>query len=149
MSKEDVDLAIREAERGDAAPLAMLMGELGYVTTEAEMTQRLQAILPNKQFKTFVAVAGDRLCGMIGTAAQPSHEHNDLSGRIVALVVSKAKRRRGIARRLIEKAEKDFAERKITRVSLTTRLTREDAHQFYEELGYARTGFRYAKTLSD
>jgi hypothetical protein len=30
-------------------------------------------------------------------------------------------------------------------VSLTTRFSREEAHQFYESLGYTRTGFRFAK----
>ena len=41
--------------------------------------------------------------------------------------------------------EKDFAKRNVTRVSLTTRFTREDAHGFYDALGYSRTGFRFAK----
>lgn len=31
---------------------------------------------------------------------------------------------------------------------LTTRLTREDAHRFYERLGYTKNGFRYAKDLT-
>lgn len=143
-----VDLTIRNAELTDAAALAGLMRELGYETTAAEMAARLQTILPDARYRTFVASSGKQLCGMIGTTAQPSHEHNDLSGRIVALVVSKAMRRRGVARQLIAAAERDFAKRRVTRISLTTRLTREDAHRFYEQIGYAKTGFRYAKELT-
>ena len=143
-----VDLTIRDAELTDAEALAALMGELGYKTTAAEMTARLEAILPDLRYRTFVAILDNQLCGMIGTVAQPSHEHNDLSGRIVALVISKPMRRRGVARKLIAAAEKDFAKRAITRVSLTTRLTREEAHRFYEQLGYNKNGFRYAKELT-
>jgi ribosomal protein S18 acetylase RimI-like enzyme len=138
------NLSIREANPGDAAALAGLMCELSYETTESEMAKRLRSIMGDPHYQTFVAVSDGQVCGMIGTFAGPSHEHNDLSGRIVALVVSKAMRRRGIARRLIQAAEEDFSRRKVTRVALTTRLTRKDAHRFYEELGYERNGFRYA-----
>jgi ribosomal protein S18 acetylase RimI-like enzyme len=73
--------------------------------------------------------------------------HDDLSGRIIALVVSRESRRCGIGAQLVAAAEKDFAHRGIKRVTLTTRFEREEAHQFYEKLGYARTGFRFAKNL--
>jgi ribosomal protein S18 acetylase RimI-like enzyme len=123
------------------------MCELGYETSNAEMRQRLKSILTDPRFRTFVAEIDNTICGMIGTLAHASHEHNDLSGKIIALVVSKKWRRGGIGRALIAAAERDLAKRKVTRVSSTTRFTREEAHQFYEALGYSRTGFRFAKNL--
>src|SRR5436309_1731145 len=123
----------------------MLMCELGYETTSAEMRQRLKPILRDARFCTFVAEIDNTVCGVIGTLTHPSYEHNNPPGKIIALVVSKKQRRRGIGRALIAAAEQDFAKRKVTRVSLTTRFTREVAHQFYEALGYSRTGFRFAK----
>jgi ribosomal protein S18 acetylase RimI-like enzyme len=142
-----VALTIRDAKLSDAPALASLMCELGYETTSAEMRQRLKSILPDSRYRTFVAEIDHQVCGMIGTLTHVSHEHNDLSGRIVALVVSEKQRRSGIGRALVAAAEKDFAKRKVTRVSLTTRFTREEVHQFYEALGYSRTGFRFAKNL--
>jgi ribosomal protein S18 acetylase RimI-like enzyme len=88
------------------------------------------------------------VCGMIGTLTYPSYEHDDPSGRILALVTLSAARRRGIGRALIATAEKDFAQRGIKRVALDTRLTREDAHKLYESLGYERNGWRFVKQLS-
>ena len=85
---------------------------------------------------------------MIGTVTHMSHEHNDLSGKIVALVVSKKHRRSGVGRALIAAAERDFANRNVQRVTLTTRFERDEAHRFYEELGYSRTGFRFGKNLA-
>ncbi len=123
------------------------MCELGYKTTGSEMRQRLKSILSEARYSTFVAEIDNELCGMIGTQTHMSHEHNDLSGKIIALVVSKKKRRRGVGRALIATAEKDFAKKKVTRVTLTTRFEREEAHRFYEALGYRQTGFRFAKNF--
>ncbi len=142
------DLTIRAAEINDAAALAQLMCQLGYETTESEMQMRLERIATDERYRTFVAVGDGKVCGMIGTLTYPSIEHNDLSGRIVALVILKTMRRRGIGRALIAIAEKDFAQRGIRRIALNTRLTREDAHKFYESLGYERNGFRFTKDLA-
>jgi ribosomal protein S18 acetylase RimI-like enzyme len=142
-----VDLTIRDARLNDAAELAALTCELGYKTTGVERATRLETVLKDARYKTFVAEIGGKLCGMIGTVWHSSYLHNDLSGQIIALVVSNRMRRRGIARELVAAAEKDFLRRKITRVTLTTRFEREEAHRFYEKLGYARTGFRFGKNL--
>ena len=143
----DVDLRIRDAELSDAAELAALACELGYETTSAEMESRLVSILKDLRYKTLVALNDEKICGMIGAFSASSYLHNDINGRIIALVVSRESRRRGIGAQLIAAAEKDFAQRGITRVTLTTRFEREEAHQFYEKLGYSRTGFRFAKKL--
>jgi len=124
------------------------MRELGYQTTSNEMRTRLRSILSDVRCGTFVAKIDDELCAMIGTLTHVTHEHNDPSGKIIALVVSKEQRRSGIGRALIAAAEKDFARRNVTRVTLTTRFEREDAHRFYEGLGYSRTGFRFGKNLT-
>jgi GNAT superfamily N-acetyltransferase len=142
-----VDLTIRAACTSDAAALATLMCELGYETTESEMQIRLEKIIPDPKYRTFVAVEEGRVRGMIGTFACYSFEHNDLGGRILALVVTKDSRRSGVARRLIAAAENDFAQRKITRVAVDTRFERKDTHAFYESLGYTSNGFRFVKNL--
>jgi ribosomal protein S18 acetylase RimI-like enzyme len=132
----------------NAAPLAQLMCELGYETTTSEMQMRLLRIVTDERLRTFVAVCDGQVCGMVGTLTCPSIEHNDLSGRIVVLVVMSTMRRRGIGRALIATAEKDFAQRGVRRVALNTRLAREDAHNFYESVGYERNGWRFVKQLS-
>jgi len=144
----DADIRIRAAKLSDAPELAALMWELGYETASDEMRVRLKSILRDAHYSTFVAKIGKELCGMIGTLTHTSHEHNDLSGKIVALVVSKEQRRGGVGRALIAAAERDFAKRNVTRVTLTKRFERDVAHRFYEALGYSRTGFRFAKNLA-
>ena len=136
---------IRDAKLTDAPALVC---ELGYKTTPAEMRRRLKSILDDVNYRTLVAEVDGKVCGMIGTLAYASYEHNDPSGRILALVTLANARRRGIGRALIASAEKAFVQKAVTRVSLDTRLTRKDAHQFYESLGYERNGWRFVKQLS-
>jgi ribosomal protein S18 acetylase RimI-like enzyme len=143
----DTGCWIRDAELNDAPELAALMCELGYETNRTEMERRVKLILSTPAYKTFVAVMDGRVCGMIGTLTLQSYEHNDAGGRILALVIFNRARRRGIGRALIAAAEKDFAQRGIVRVAVDTRLTREDAHKFYESLGYERNGWRFVKQL--
>ena len=143
----NVDLKIRDGKLSDGAELAALVCQLGYETTSAEMESRLISILNDPRYKTLVALNNDKICGMIGTVSASSYLHSDLSGRIIALVASKELRQRGIGARLIAAAEKNCIQRGIIRVTLTTRFDREKAHEFYEKIGYARTGFRFAKNL--
>jgi len=138
---------IRDAKLTDAPALAALMRELGYKTTPAEMRRRLKSILCDVRYRTFLAEVGGKVCGMIGTLAHPSYEHDHPSGRILALVTLTTARRRGIGRALIASAEKAFAQKAVTRVSLETGFARKDAHQFYESLGYERNGWRFVKQL--
>jgi len=142
------DLTIRVAEVNDASALAQLMCELGYETTKSEMQIRMKRIATDERFRTFVAVRDGKVCGMIGTLTCPSYEHNDPSGRILALVILRTMRRHGIGRVLIATAEKDFAQRGIRRIALNTRLARDDTHKFYESVGYERNGWRFLKQLS-
>ena len=93
------DLTIRAVEMNDAAAIAQLICELGYETTTSEMQMRLERIATDERLRTFVAVCDGKVCGMIGTLTYPSIEHNDFSGRIVALVIKSTMRRRGIGSR--------------------------------------------------
>ena len=131
---------IRDAELNDAAELAVLMRELGYETQRPEMEARLKLVLSNPAYKTFVAVMDGCVCGIIGTLAYPTYEHDDPSGRILALVTLSAALRRGVGRALVATAEKDFVRKGVTRVALDARLTRETAHKSYESLVTSETG---------
>ena len=143
----NTDVLVRSVELADAPVLATLMCQLGYETRTAEMEMRLNSILADARYRTFVAIVDGRVGGMIGTFCHHSYEHNDPSARVLALVVAETMRGRGIGRALIRVAESDLASRNVTRLALNTRLTRNEAHLFYERLGYEKNGFRFFKNL--
>ncbi len=144
---KDVDLMVRPVEATDMEALADLMTQLGYETRTSEMEMRMETILANKNYATFVAVSGGKVCGMIGTFTCYTYEHNSPSARILALIVSEKMRGRGVGQALIEAAEKDLAQKNIRRVAVNARFERTRAHKFYEKLGYAKNGFRLVKEL--
>jgi len=111
------------------------------------MQMRMEAICANKNYATFVAVSKGKVCGMVGTFTCYTYEHNSLSGRILALVVSEKMRGRGVGLALMAVAEKDLAQKNISRVAVNTRFERKEAHEFYEKAGYKRNGFRFVKEL--
>jgi ribosomal protein S18 acetylase RimI-like enzyme len=144
---KDVDVTVRAVESVDMQALADLITQLGYETRASEMEMRVETILANKNYATFVAVSKGKVCGMVGTFTCYTYEHNSPSARILALVVSKEVRGRGVGQALIAAAEKDLAQRNIRRVAVNTSFERKEAHEFYEKLGYTKNGFRLVKEL--
>jgi GNAT superfamily N-acetyltransferase len=142
-----MDLTIRAAELSDAEVLADLMTQLGYPTRVSEMQMRMEEIVADARYATFVAVNKGKVCGMIGTVCRYSYEHNGPSGRILAFSVSEKMRRQGVGRALIAAAENDFARKNVRRLAVNTRFERKDAHKFYEQAGYISNGFRWVKEL--
>jgi GNAT superfamily N-acetyltransferase len=143
----NVDLMVRPFEAKDGEALADLMTQLGYETRASEMQMRMEAILADKHYATFIAVSDGKVCGMIGTFTCYSYEHNSPGGRILALIVSEKMRGRGVGHALISAAEKDLAQKNIRRIAVNTHLKRKEAHEFYEKVGYTRNGFRFVKEL--
>jgi GNAT superfamily N-acetyltransferase len=144
---KDVDVTVRAVEAGDMEALADLMTQLGYETRTSEMQMRMEAVLANKNYATFVAVSKGKVCGMIGTQISYSYEHNNPGARILALVVSENVRGSGVGQALIAAAESNLARRNIRRVAVYTHFRRTKAHEFYEKLGYEKNGFRLVKEL--
>ena len=138
---------IRAAVMSDAPQLAALMTQLGYPTQAKEMRARLRSIFLDNGFRTFVATDDEQIVAMAGTSEQASYEHGDRTGRIVAMVVSDNARRKGVGRQLMRAVEKSFRRRGVRRIVLDARPERVEAHQFYQALGYRKTGWRFAKLL--
>jgi ribosomal protein S18 acetylase RimI-like enzyme len=145
--EKNVEVTVRAVEATDFEALADLMTQLGYETRASEMQMRMEPILANKNYATFVGISDGKVCGMIGTFTCYTYEHNSPSARILALVVSEKMRGRGVGEALIAAAEKNLAQRNIKRVAVNARFERTRAHEFYQKLGYRKDGFRLVKEL--
>jgi GNAT superfamily N-acetyltransferase len=139
------NITIRPARQPDIPALALLMTELGYATTEADMQQRFALLQSNANYATWLAVCDTTIAGMIGLLKNIYFEKNGIYVRIGALVVHAAYRNKGIGKLLIGKAEAWAAElgaREIL-VNSGNRAERKVAHAFYQQLGFEpkTTGF--------
>ena len=138
--------AIRLATLADAEPIARLVTDLGYQTSASEMSRRLDAILRDEDYVTFVAGEGHQIVGFIGARVGPLYESDDRYGQIMALAVDPGHQRRGIGAALMQAAESSLIARGARVLVVTSGNQRAEAHAFYERNGYAFTGRRYKKS---
>ena len=137
---------IRPAEPRDSAALARLIGQLDYVVTPEEVTERLATMTAEGQL-VLVAEIEAQVIGCLSTSVMRVLHRPASVGRISMMVVDERLRNRGIGAALVRAAERALAERGCYMVEVTSHVRRTDAHRFYERLGYERTSVRLAREL--
>lgn len=143
-----MSVAIRNASVDDSEPIAALVTELGYPTSSSQMRRRLEAIVDDHHYQTFVACEDRKVLGFIGTRIGPLYENDEHYGQIMALAVAANRQRSGVGRRLMQVAESALIERGVRLLVVTSGNQRSDAHAFYENCGYSFTGRRYKKVFA-
>lgn len=136
-------LRIRQASTGDSAALSRLIGQLGYAADEAEVAERL-AEMQVEGRPVLIAELRGRIVGCLSTSVMRVLHRPKPVGRISMMVVDEAFRGLGIGRALVRAAERALAERGCGLVEVTSNVARDEAHAFYEKLGYQRTSLRFA-----
>jgi GNAT superfamily N-acetyltransferase len=141
-----VGWTIRDARPEDAADLARLLDQLGYPTDAAAVERRLERLWIVGD-RVLVADADGCAVGLAHLQVTPSLERERPAAKLGALVVDDAYRGRGIGRALVDATEQEARSRGCELLFLTSAGRRDDAHAFYERLGLAETGKRFAKEL--
>jgi GNAT superfamily N-acetyltransferase len=132
---------IRPVEISDARLVAELSGQLGYEATEEQMRQRV-ARLAGREDRHIVLVAcvdGSVVAWI--EAALEDHLQSEPFAIITGLVVGDGTRSSGIGKLLCQSVEQWAREQGVKVLRVTSRSTRERAHQFY-----LRDGFSIVKT---
>jgi len=123
--------------REDAAAVAALSGELGYPASARDVAERWDRLAGRAEHAVFVADEEGRVAGW-------AHVHDDWtleaghSAELMGLVVSEARRGAGVGRALVAEAERWARTRRCPRLRVRSNVIREDAHRFYDALGYRR-----------
>lgn len=148
MNPEAARVLIRAALIGDAEPVANLITELGYPTTSEAMRDRLTMLLADPGYATFVADTDGDVVGVAGVTLSRYYEKDGLYARLVVLSVSSTARGLGIGGRLVQAVERWANTQGAREVLVNSGLHRGEAHRFYEQRGYSRTGYRFVKPLN-
>jgi ribosomal protein S18 acetylase RimI-like enzyme len=139
-------ILIREAIPNDAGELAELITELGYSVEARELWLRMEK-MPATLYRTLVALSETKVVGFIGLLTLPVYEHAQPVGWILALCVASDNRGKGIGKALLSEAEKHYRSAGVLDIRLHSGLQRDEAHQFYEKLGFGKSGYRFKKKL--
>jgi GNAT superfamily N-acetyltransferase len=146
MALAAIDPTTRPAVPADAEAIATLLAELGYPSTSAHVEERL-ARLSTPDYAVFVAVADERIAGLMGLHRLMGLHLSEPGCYVNALVVAAEWRGRGIGKLLLERAESWARANGCGRITLTSADHRRDAHHFYEHNGFANTGRRFVKMI--
>lgn len=141
-------ITIREATADDASAIQEIStNDLGYPCQKKLVQYRLEHLDCSRE-RVFVAVDEQKVIGFIQAEVynllyQPS------SINVLGLAVAQAYRGYGAGRLLMEKAEQWAKQQNINKVRLNSASQRENAHQFYQHLGYknTKTQKRFTKEL--
>lgn len=141
------EVFVRNARPGDAPDLARLCTQLGYPSTADVMPSRLSKLTGDSgdNARAFVAESKGAAVGLLTIHLRHTLNHEAPIAQITLLVVDETVRARGVGRALVDAAERWARERNSRRINVTTQLSRDGAHAFYERVGYRHTGRRYGK----
>ena len=101
------------------------------------------------RYHTLVAVVKKEIVGLVTTVFSYAIGHPDGYVKINGLGVRGEYRGKGIGKALLEAAERIAIDNGAPYVGLASGFAREDAHAFYEHLGYKRTSYWFRKNLSE
>lgn len=140
-------LSMRKAEKKDIDALCTLMDEMSRTAISPEqMLNRLQLVEESRIDSLFVCEEDEKVVGVLGFRIRENLEEMSRFGEISAIVVNPDDRRRGVGRFMMDYAEKLAREFKCKGMWLVSGFAREEeAHKFYEQLGYQITGYRFVK----
>ncbi len=130
---------IRTARLEDAAQIAGLCGQLGYVATAETIRERLILLLPENRHRILVAeISGKEIAGWMHALIVQLLESPPFV-EIGGIVVDSGYRRLGIGKLLITDAEAWALENGLDCVRLRSNMIRLEAHEFYPSIGYTHT----------
>ena len=99
------------------------------------------------RYSTFVAEADGKIVGLVTMVTAMAIGHPDGYTKINGLGVLPEYRSKGIGRLLLKRAEELAIENGTRYVGLASGVKREEAHAFYEHMGYRKTSYWFRKSL--
>jgi GNAT superfamily N-acetyltransferase len=115
------------------------------------MKTRMENILSDPTYFTFVAELDSQIVGMIGSRKLFLYEHDEIVIQISALVTRQHFQRKGIGTSLIHYVEKFAVKEGANAIVLTSGIKAErlKAHEFYKKMGFNITGYRFVKEINE
>jgi GNAT superfamily N-acetyltransferase len=139
---------VRDATAEDAGPVAVLITQLGYETTEEQMRRRLQRIAADAEYVSLVALEHAEVVGFLGLAFGLHYEYDGTYARIVALSVAPQMQGKGIGTELVAAAENIARSRGASMCIVNSGIQRAETHKFYEKRGFSSRSKGFYKPLA-
>ena len=142
-------VTIRSATPEDAGAIAGCLTALGYGTSGTLVAAKLSVTADSSVDTALVAeYASAGIAGVVSVHVLPLFHAAGNLARLTALAVRPDHHRKGVGRALVAAAERFAWEHQCGRVEVTSGDHRENAHAFYQALGYSVDERRFIKHRS-
>ena len=145
-----MDILIRKMTPKDSSYVADLSAELGYPASKETIESRITRLLDKADHYLLVACKECHETEVFGWIHIRINEALEVPthAEITALVVAPAYRGAKIGQRLVEAGEA-WCSREVDSIQLRSKISRTEAHRFYERLDYkiTKTSHLFVKTL--
>jgi GNAT superfamily N-acetyltransferase len=121
------------------------MRQLGYEIPSGELARRLDRVLALETHYAAVAEEGGRIVGIVHAYERHTLER-PRSMVVQSIVVDRSARKTGAGKLLMIDAESWARKKGIKQAVLYTRTDRDDAHAFYEHIGYRKAATSHLMT---
>jgi len=141
-------MVIRDATDDDLPAVLRILAESGIDGGESysldEARQHFAQIRKCPGFRLLVAVDGSEIVGTYVLQIVPKlGKRGTPVGVVEDVAVAPARQGQGIGRTMMAHARAACREAGCYKLALSSNLRREDAHRFYESLGFERHGFSF------
>lgn len=101
-------------------------------------------------YKLYIALANKEVIGTFALIIMDNLGHKGApSGIVEDVVVHPEWRGKGVGKKMMQFAMEQCKERGCYKMALSSNIKREDAHRFYESLGFKKHGYSFIVELAD
>lgn len=146
------EIAIREAAEEDIPAILRLYAAARITDAESftvdEAREQLKLFRRYPSFRVFVALIDDAVVGAYELLIMDNlAKRGRKSGVVEDVAVDPAYQGRGIGRAMMNHAREQCRQAGCYKFVLSSNLKREDAHRFYDALGFERHGYSFLTRL--
>ena len=130
----------REINTADAPEVAgICKAALGYDVDVESVKRQIEKLTNDKNQHIIIGYEDEKTRKIIGFVHAQMYEsfYSDIGLNILGLAVNPDFQGRGIGRKLMNKLEQYAVENRIRFIRLNSAMKREEAHKFYEHIGYS------------
>lgn len=155
MHPQTSQITLRPARLQDLPNLLPLLAELevtndGPTLSETEAREMLEQIEAVESHQIYVAARGNILVGTFALFIVQHLSHGGTRSAVIEdVVVGRDWQGQGIGQAMMAFAAEQARASGCYKVALSSWAGREDAHRFYERLGYQRNGYSFTLALDD
>ncbi|ALT00249.1 hypothetical protein AT746_00395 [Lacimicrobium alkaliphilum] len=136
---------IKKADPSHAKEVFTLLLQLGYESTLDNLKDVLAQT--DRSDEIYIAQINDKVVGLMSVIYFDYFPSQERICRITAIVVDQNARGTGVGSQLIDFAKSLSKQRLCSKLEVTTSLARQATQQYYENIGFTKTSYRYAQEI--